>query len=188
MANANRPTGLSPVKSGISPWNGQVNIYSIAAAYGTAIAVGDVVKSSGTASADGFAGVVAAAAGDTVRGVVVGVGTSPTLLANPNDLNTTISKANATYTQYVAVVDDPNAVFEVQAATCAAADVGGNADIVVGANNGFVSGTTLSGTIAAAAATCRVLGLVPRIDNDFGAYAKVLVKIMEHELTTAAGV
>lgn len=188
MANANRPTGLSPVKSGISPWNGQVNIYSVAAAYGTAIAIGDVVKSSSTASADGYSGVVMAAAGDTVRGVVVGVGTSPGLLANPANLNSTTTVASAAYTQYVAVVDDPNCVFEVQAATCAAGDVGGNADLVIGSNNGFVSGTTLSGTIAAAAATCRVLGLVPRIDNDFGAYAKVLVKIMEHELTTAAGV
>lgn len=188
MANANRPTGLSPVKSGISPWNGQVNIYSVAAAYGTAIAIGDVVKSSGTASADGYSGVVMAAAGDTVRGVVVGVGTSPGLLANPANLNSTTTVASAAYTQYVAVVDDPNCVFEVQAAMCAAADVGGNADLVIGSNNGFVSGTTLSGTIAAAAATCRVLGLVPRIDNDFGAYAKVYVKIMEHELTTAAGV
>lgn len=188
MANANRPTGLSPVKSGISPWNGQVNIYSVAAAYGTAIAIGDVVKSSGTASADGYSGVVMAAAGDTVRGVVVGVGTSPGLLANPANLNSTTTVASAAYTQYVAVVDDPNCVFEVQAAACAAGDVGGNADLVIGSNNGFVSGTTLSGTIAAAAATCRVLGLVPRIDNDFGTYAKVYVKIMEHELTTAAGV
>lgn len=188
MANANRPTGLSPVKSGISPWNGQANVYSVAAAYGTAIAIGDVVKSSGTASADGYSGVVLAAAGDTVRGVVVGCGTTPGLMADPNRLGSTTTQAASTAVQYVMVVDDPNCVFEVQAATCAAADVGGNADIVVAANNGYVSGTTLSGTIAAAAATCRVLGLVPRIDNDFGAYAKVLVKIMEHELTTAAGI
>ena len=53
MANANRPTGLSPVRSINSPWEGQANVYSIAAGYGTALAIGDPVISSGTASADG---------------------------------------------------------------------------------------------------------------------------------------
>lgn len=188
MANANRPTGLSPVKNGSSPWMGQGNIYSIAASTAAVFAIGDVVKSSGTASADGYAGIVMAVAGDTVRGVIVGIGTSPTMLANPARLDSTLSVASAAYTQYALVVDDPDAVFEVQMATFALTDVGANADIVVGANNGFVSGTTLSGTSTALAATCRILGLVNRIDNEVGAFAKVNVKIMEHELTTVAGV
>lgn len=188
MPNANRPTGLSPVKNGSTPWMGQGNIYSIAAGQAGVLAIGDVVKSTGTASADGYPGVISAIAGDTVRGVIVGIGNSPTLLANPDKLNSTLSTASATFTQYALVVDDPDAVFEVQAATSAATDVGANAELVFGANNGFVSGVTLNGTSGTAAAACRILGLVNRIDNEYGAFAKVLVKIMKHELTTAVGV
>lgn len=188
MANANRPTGLSPVRGLDSPWMGQGNIYSIASNYNTAVAIGDVVKSTGTASADGYAQVDLAAAGDPIRGVVVGLGRSPTVLANWGNLDTTVRPANPGVVFYALVIDDPSAIFEVQMATCAAADVGSNADLVIGANNGFVSGTTLSGTAAAGTAQCRILGLVNRLDNDFGAYAKVQVKINEHELTAAAGV
>lgn len=185
MANANRPTGLSPVRSGISPWNGQGNIYKVADA--TAAAIGDPVKSTGTASADGYAEVTLAAAGDTVRGVIVGLGRSPTVLANWANLDSIVKGAGITG-YYALVVDDPNTVFEVQAASAAATDVGANADLVAGANNGYVSGYTLSGTAAAATAQCRILGLVNRLENDFGAYAKLLVKINEHELTSATGV
>lgn len=188
MANANRPTGLSPVKSLDSPWMGQGRIYSIAAAYAPAVAIGDPVKSTGTASPDGYAGVDLAAAGEVIRGVVVGLGRSPTVLANWANLDTTLRPANAGVLYYALVVDDPDAIFEVQAATMAATDVGANADLVAGANNGFVSGYTLSGTAAAATAQCRILGLVNRPDNEFGPFAKVLVKINEHELTTAAGI
>ncbi len=188
MANANRPTGLSPVRGLHGEWDGQVNIYSIASDYGTAVAIGDPVKSTGTASADGYAGVDLTAAGQITRGVVVGLGRSPTVLANWGNLDTTVRPANAGVVYYAAVVDDPDAIFEIQMATAAVTDVGANADLVAGANNGFVSGYTLSGTAAAGAAQCRILQLVPRSDNAFGAYAKVWVKIMEHELTTLAGI
>lgn len=188
MANANRPTGLSPVRGLDSPWMGQGNIYSIASDYNTAVAIGDVVSSTGTASDDGYAQVDLSAAGEVIRGVVVGLGRSPTVLANWGNLDTTVRPANPGVVWYALVVDDPDAIFEVQMATCAVTDVGANADIVVGANNGYVSGTTLSGTAAAGTAQCRILGLVNRPDNAFGQYAKVLVKINEHELTTAAGI
>lgn len=189
MANANRPTGLSPVSIFGVPYAGQGNIYSIAGDYNTAVAIGDPVKSSSTASADGYAGVVLAAAGDTIRGVVVGLGRSPTVLANWANLDSTVRAAQASGPVFYALVaDDPNIVFEVQQASAAAADVGNNADLVAGSNNGFVSGYTLSSTTATATAQCRILGLVNRPGNDFGAYAKVLVKINEHELTSTTGV
>lgn len=188
MANANRPTGLSPVRSLDSPWMGQGNIYSVAASYGTALAIGDPVKSSGTASSDGYAGVERAAAGDTIRGVIVGLGRSPNVLANWGNLDSTVKPASDPNVWYALVVDDPQAVFEVQVATIAATDVGTNADLVAGSANGYVSGFTLAGTFGTATAQCRVLGLVNRPDNAFGAYAKVLVKINEHELNAATGV
>lgn len=188
MANANRPTGLSPVSIFGVPYAGQGNIYAIAGNYNTAVAIGDPVSSTGTASADGYATVELTAAGAVTRGVVVGLGRNPTALVNWGNLDSTVRPANPGVLWYALVADDPNIVFEVQAATAAAADVGGNADLVAGANNGYVSGYTLSGTVASGAAQCRVLGKVNRLDNDFGAYAKVLVKIMEHELVTAAGI
>ncbi len=189
MPNANRPTGLSPVRSLDSPWMGQANVYSIAGDCNSAVAIGDPVKSSGTASSDGYAGITLAAAGETIRGVVVGLGRSPTVMANWANLDTTVRAAQASGpVWYALVVDDPDAIFEIQAATMAATDVGANADLVAGANNGFVSGYTLSGTAASATAQCRILGLVNRPDNEFGAYAKMLVKINEHELTSTTGV
>ena len=52
MANANRPSGFTPVRNiNGSTWNGQGNIYSIAASYGTALYIGDPVISSGTSDA-----------------------------------------------------------------------------------------------------------------------------------------
>jgi len=188
MANANRPTGLSPVSIFGVPYAGQGNIYSIASNYGSAVAIGDPVKSTGTASADGYAGVQLAAAGDAIRGVVVGLGRSPNVLANWANLDTTVMPASPGVTYYALVADDPNLVFEVQAAAAAAADVGANADLVAGSNNGFVSGYTLSSSTGSATAQCRILGLVNRPDNEFGTYAKVLVKINEHELSSATGV
>lgn len=189
MANANRPTGLSPVRSTSGEFDAPVNVYSIAGNYNSAVAIGDPVKSTGTASADGYAEVNLAAAGEIIRGVVVGLGRYPTMVANPGNLDITYRPAQASGpVWYALVADDPNTIFEVQMATCAALDVGANADLVAGANNGFVSGYTLSGTAAAGAAQCRILGLVPRQDNAFGAFAKVTVKIMEHELTTLAGI
>lgn len=188
MANANRPTGLSPVRSINSPWEGQANVYSIAAGYGTALAIGDPVISSGTASADGYPGVTLAAATGNIRGVIVGLGRSPTVMANWANLDSTVRPASDPNVWYALVVDDPDAIFEVQAATAAATDVGGNANLVLAANNGFVSGWTLAGTYGTAAAQCRVLGLAPRQDNEFGAYAKLLVRINQHELTQTTGI
>lgn len=190
MANANRPTGLSPVKTLTgAPWNGQANLYSIAAAYASALAIGDPVASSGTADAAGVPGVVLATAGGAVRGVIVGLGKAP-LIANPDNLNSTIRPANAPDEWYALVVDDPNVLFEVQdggATPLAAADTGLNTDLVAGANNGFVSGWVVDGANKATTATLQVklIGLSQRIDNAFGQYAKWLVKLNNHEL--AAG-
>lgn len=188
MPNANRPTGLSPVRSLNSPWNGEANVYSIAAGYGTALAIGDAVISSGTASSDGYPGIVLGAATGNLRGVIVGLGRSPMVMGNWGNLDSTVRPASAPDLWYALVVDSPDAIFEVQAATAAATDVGANANLVIGANNGFVSGWTLSSTYNTTALQCRVLGLAPRRDNEFGAFAKLLVRINQHELTQTTGI
>ncbi|WP_456442282.1 hypothetical protein, partial [Psychroserpens sp.] len=74
MANLDRPAGFKPVKNlNGSPWNGKANVYYIPSTDDTAIFIGDAVKSAGSADATGMYPTVAqAAAGDTIRGVIIG--------------------------------------------------------------------------------------------------------------------
>lgn len=194
MANANKPMGLSPVQylSG-APWSGQARVYYIASTDNNAFAIGDPVASSGSADTNGVPGITlaTAGAGNAIRGVVVGLGTKESLMADPNNLNTTVVPATKTQNYYALVVDDPSVIFEVQeigtGTTLTAAAVGLNCDLAAGANNGYVSGWVLDNATEAAGATLqvRLLGLARRQDNAFGQYAKWLVKINNHEL--AAG-
>lgn len=199
MANANRPSGLSPVKHLITgDFNGQGNIYQIAAADTNAYAIGDPVASSGSGDANGVPGVTLATAGtgNAIRGVVLGLGTSEGGIFNPNNLNSTIRPSGAQATDWYAIVaDDPNIVFEVQEVNSGtaftASSIGLNANLVSGANNGFQSGWQVSNVGAATTNTLqvRLLGLSRRIDNSFGLCAKWLVKINNHELSAGtAGV
>lgn len=189
MANQNRPFGLSPVKHLIGgACVGQGNIYSIAAGYATALAIGDPVISSGTADANGVPGIALAAATGAIRGVIVGLGTAEGLIANPANLYSTIRPASDAAAWYALVIDDPDVIFEVQeigTGTALTADaVGLNTNLVVGTNNGYTSGWLLDNATEATTSTLqvRLMGLVRRPDNAFGAYAKWLVKINNHEL------
>ena len=198
MANANRPAGFIPVQylNG-TPWNGQARIYSIAAAYATALYIGDPVKSSGTSDADGVPGVVLGAATGGLRGVIVGLGTQEGLIANPQNLDITYRPAAATTKDWFAlVVDDPQVLFEIQekanTVQLAATEIGFNTVPVIGTGNGFVSGWQLASTTDATAAATATLqlklhGLVRRPQNAFGAYAKHLVQINVHELAHGTG-
>ncbi len=203
MANANRPSGFSPVQylNG-APWNGQARLYSIDASYNTALYVGDPVISGGGADVNGVPNIAIGATTGALRGVIVGLGLTEGLIANPNNLNLIYRPAGDTAVWYAMVVDDPNVIFEVQEESngtqLAAADVGLNTISKSGTGNGFVSGWMLpSSTGASPGATAtlqlRLLGLAryPAGRNAFGAYAKWLVQINVHELghgTGAAGV
>lgn len=194
MANANKPMGLSPVQylSG-APWNGQARVYYIASTDTNAFAIGDPVASSGSADSNGVPGITLATAGsgNAIRGVVVGLGTKESLMADPNNLNTTVAPATKTQAYYALVADDPNIIFEVQeigtGTALTAAEVGLNANLASGTNNGYASGWQVdnSGEGVGATLQVRLLGLARRQDNAFGQYAKWLVKINNHEL--AAG-
>lgn len=201
MANVNRPSGFTPVKylNG-APWNGQANLYSIAAGYDTELAIGDPVKSSGTADANGVPGIVLAAATGAIRGVIVALGKSEGLMANPSNLDTTKRPASDPAVWYAMVVDDPAVVFEIQeqsnGTALAATEVGLNQVPILAAAGTYQSGWQLASASGATPATTatlplRLLGLSRKPGNGFGAYAKWLVKINVHELgggTGAAGV
>ena len=202
MANVNRPSGFTPSQylNGAA-WNGQARLYSIAAAYATALYVGDPVISSGTANADGVPGIVRGATTGALRGVIVGLGTKEGLIANPSHLDITYRPGAAQATDWFAmVVDDPAVLFEIQenanGTALAATEIGLNTIGVTGTGNGFVSGWMLASATDATPATTatlqlRLMGLSRKLGNGFGAYAKHLVKINVHELgsgTGAAGV
>ena len=196
MANANRPSGLSPVQylSG-APWNGQARLYSIIATYATALAIGDPVTLSGTADANGVPGINIATGGDAnmVLGSIVGLGKFEGGVFNPNNLDQIIRPAADPAAWYAMVSDDPGIIYEVQdigtGTPLAAADVGLNVNLVAGTNNGFVSGWLLDNSSKGTNATYQVklLGLARRQDNVIGQYAKWLVKINNHSLGTGTG-
>jgi len=198
MANVNRPSGFTPVQylNG-SAWNGQARLYSIAAAYTVALYIGDPVISGGGADANGVPTITLGAATGGLRGVIVGLGTAEGLMANPKNLDITYRPAAAQATDwYAMVVDDPNVLFEIQEQSngtqLTAAEIGLNTISVLGTGNGYVSGWLLASTTGATAAVTatlqlKLMGLVRRPDNAFGAYAKHLVQINVHELSHGTG-
>ena len=187
MANTDTPRGLWPVgyASG-APYNGAANRYYVPASDGTAIFVGDLVKLGGSADADGIPSAIQAAAGDTVIGVCVGV------VAVTHE-STTYREASTE--RYIFVADDPELLFSVQedsvGGALAAANVGQNADVVVGSGSTFTgfSGMELdSSTAATGTAQLRIVRLDPKPDNEIGTNANWLVRIVEHRSRTATGV
>lgn len=193
MANANTAFGLAPVEylSG-APWNGQVRRYCIPSSDGNAFAIGDPVVIAGSADAAGVATVTLATAGSGITGVIVGMGgiTYGGMSADPTNLNTTVIPATKTKAYYVNVVDDPNVIFEVQeigtGTALTAAAVGLNCNLVAGTNSGYLSGWLLDNSTEATTSTLdvKLLGLVQRSDNAFGAYSKWRVVINNHTYRT----
>ena len=193
MANANRPSGLSPVKylNG-SMWTGQATQYCIPSTDSTyAYAIGDPVDIAGGADGNGVPTVVLATAGITnpILGAIVATSSVPFGSANAavlNNLNTTIIPIVKASNYYVLVTDDPNVIYEIQevggGTQLTAAEVGLNAPLIAGANNGYISGWMLNnvGEVVTATEQVRLLGLAQRRDNAFGAYAKWLVLINNH--------
>lgn len=199
MANISRPSGLIPTDYLFgNPWTGKARTYYIRAGNTNAFAIGDpVATDSGYADANGVSAVTLATAGDgnPIRGVIVSMGgtVEGAMFGDPANLNITVIPATKTQAYYVAVVDDPDVIFEVQEFSGAgstnftAADIGKNANLKAGTNNGFISGWVLDDTaVSAVAATrqVRLLGISRRSDNTFGNYCKFLVRINNHELNS----
>lgn len=193
MANANKPAGLVPVQYlGGSPWNGQARTYYIPSTDSNAYAIGDPVKTLSTGGdANGVPGVTIAVAGasNAIRGVIVGIGAYEGGMFVPSFLDSIVIPATKTRAYYVMVVDDPAVMFSVQEADASgspltAANCGQNINLLAGANNGFISGWQLDNTTVANTATLqmRLWGLIRTIDNAFGAQAKWLCTINQHEL------
>ena len=193
MANTSRVNGFRPVKHVTgAPYNGQFNTYAVLAADGTALFVGDLVKLSGTASAEGLASIAQAAAGDAVIGAVVG------FVPDYSDLNRPGQYRTASTLRYVMVADAPDLIFEAEAdnggAALAITDVGRAANVLVGAGSTVTGQSGMqvdSSTAATNTATfpLKIVGFAQRVDNEVGgSFSKVLVKINAHQLTSGAGI
>lgn len=189
------PFGLTPVryKSG-APYNGAANLYSVAAGETNNIFIGDPVLISGTGDAAGIPGVVRAAAGDRMTGVVVGFGQFDGASAGST---TAINRGyrTASTADYLLVADDPALLFAVEedavGGALATTDIGNNADLVGGTGSTVTrrSGYMLdSSTKATTTAQVRIWGFDQTIGNTIGGTGPVwLVSIVEATETPSAG-
>jgi len=188
MANTDAPSGFKPVmhRDG-SPWNGQVRRCVFLAADTTATFVGDAVKSSGTADADGIPSVAQLGTNTAARGVVVAFEPDPTNLG--------LNYRTASTLRYAYICEDPTVLYEVQeddatATNIAITAVGNNTDIVVGTGSTTtgVSGMEIDADgVGTSTAQCRIVQLVQKPDNAIGASAKWLVYFNEHENSSTTG-
>lgn len=195
MANVDTPFGFKPIEHlNGNPWNGKTRVYYIPATDSTAVFVGDPVKSAGSADTTGrFPTIAQAAAGDLIRGVVVGFADQPYVAFDTNDQNRKYRPASTG--MYAFVVDDPDVIFEIQEDSVgnyiAATMVGLNTDVVIGAGSTStgISGVELdSSDTATAAGQCKMLGIVDRPDNELGNHAKWKVLIVEHEMRSTVDI
>lgn len=192
MANPNAPIGLKSVSGAYNgPYNGGFRAYSIPASDATALYLGDLVTEVGTGqviNGIAYTDVTRSATGDIFTGVVVGF--EPV----SRDSNT---YRTASTQRVVYVEDDPNALWEIQEVTggtqLTVNDIGLNANVLVAAGSNITgwSGTQLNNVGVATTATLdvKIVGFVPRADNDFGAAAKWLVRLNRHRyVNQVAGV
>lgn len=192
MPNVNRPSGLAPSRylNG-ADWNGGGNMYSIPTTDTNKLSIGDPVKLSGSGDARGIPGVLQATAGAACVGVILAIGTNPEggPYIDPTNLNIVQAPATKLVVYYALVCDDPNVIFEVQeggsGTALAATNIGENIDFLAAApaTGVVVSGFTIDNANHDTTSTrnCRLFGLVRRSDNAFGAFAKWLVLINNHQ-------
>ena len=134
MANLDAPFGLRPARTSIS--SQQQNRYRIAANYNTSIFQGDLVA---MVTGGGIERVAAGGSG-FILGVFNGCEFTDPTTGKPTFSNHYPASTNAS--DIIAnVIDDPNAVFEIQAdAAFPVTDLAGNYDILA------TAGDTTSGT------------------------------------------
>lgn len=197
MANTNQPFGLAPVqyRNG-APWNGACRRYYIPSADASAYYIGDVVKSAANADANGVPAVQAAAGTDTLRGVLIGVEQAApeavSLLGVDLPLSRVNIPASKTRDYYVYIVDDQDVLFEVQGDSSAgnqvATSANKNCSLTIAAPSNTLlpySNTVISGASIATTQglNIKLIGLSPRRPvSEFGAYARWLCMINQHEL------
>jgi len=192
MSNQNAPFGLKPSSKLGSNYNSEgVTEYKIASGASGNIFSGDLVKMANTGT------ILVAAAGDQALGVFRGcqyTDSSGDVIYSPYWPNGTVTSDAVAF-----VVDDPNALFEVQSAATGSVVqtvVGNNADIVYTAGSTItgISAVEISGTTAATSAQLRIVGVSTDPENSTlgtgsaSANVNLIVKINEHFYAQTTGV
>ena len=173
MAGGFRPIG--DISGG--DYTGKIQTFGVAVGHSTLLAVGDLVRITGTANADGVAEVDAAAAAQTITGPIVAID------FNPSDLESKGLAASTAGTVKVAV--DRDLLMEAEASTTVAVtDVGGNAEIVATAataSGGLVNSnmTVNTSSVGSATAQIRIEGLK---DGGTASGSTMFVRINESTL------
>lgn len=201
-ANPNTPRGLVPYKyTWGQPYNGAYNVYSVPAAYGTALYIGDPVIATGASDANGIPVVqIATAAGGTyLLGSVISIvdGGAPNLAEVPVTRDLPVYHPAST-NQYILVADDPNLLFYIQedsvGGSIATATAGmKNADLIAGAGSTVTgqSGWLLDSSTIATTNTLqmRIIQALRETDNVPGQqFAKWLCKINLHSMNNLTGI
>ena len=182
MANADAAFGFIPVRhmSGNAP---RTNQFTITSGLAENIFSGDLCVITG--------GVISPHAATEVNNIGVFAGCSYTA-SDGSYVYSEYWPTGTVATDIIAYVYDcPYTVFRVQSAgSPAQTNIGNCADVVAGAGSTTTgqSGFEISGTMAAGAATCKLIALVETPDNAFGANAVMEVLINEHLLKDSAGV
>ena len=181
MANLDAPFGLRPARTSIS--SQQQNRYRIAANYNTSIFQGDLVA---MVTGGGIERVAAGGSG-FILGVFNGCEFTDPTTGKPTFSNHYPASTNAS--DIIAnVIDDPNAVFEIQAdAAFPVADLAGNYDILATAGD-TVSGTsrielevgTADSTVATLPLKAIDISQDPENSDTSTANTNVIVKINNH--------
>jgi hypothetical protein len=192
MSNQNAPFGLKPSSKLGSNYNNEgVTEYKIASAASGNIFSGDLVKMANTGT------ILVAAAGDQALGVFRGcqyTDSSGDVIYSPYWPDGTVTSDAVAF-----VVDDPNALFEVQSAATGSVVqtvVGNNADIVYtsGSTITGISAVEISGTTAATSAQLRIVGVSTDPENSTlgtgsaSTNVNLIVKINEHFYAQTTGV
>ena len=192
MANQDAAFGLKPSSKLGSNVNSEgTTEYSIASGASGNIFSGDPVKMANTGT------ILVAAAGDQLLGVFRGcryTNSSGEVIYSPYWPDGTVSSDAVAF-----VVDDPNALFEVQSAATGSVVqtvVGNNADIVyaAGSTSDGQSAVEISGTTAATSAQLRIVGFSGDPENNTlgtgsqSANVNMIVKINEHFYAQTTGV
>jgi hypothetical protein len=192
MANQDAAFGLKPSSKLGSNVNSEgTTEYSIASGASGNIFSGDPVKMMNTGT------ILVAGAGDQLLGVFRGcryTNSSGEVIYSSYWPNGTVSSDAVAF-----VVDDPNALFEVQSAATGSVVqtvVGNNADIVyaAGSTSDGQSAVEISGTTAATSAQLRIVGFSGDPENNTlgtgsqSANVNMIVKINEHFYAQTTGV
>lgn len=187
MANVNAPAGFIPRRHG----KGGVirtNEYQIVGALASNIYRGSAVKPVNTSKR-----IDVAAAGDRMAGIFKGCSYTDAaggVQFQPKWLSGTALKAGSS--ALAEVYDDPDILFQVQMSGtpgAVATDIGNFADALIGTGNATTgtSGDMLNqASLGTTDGGFRIEELDSIQANDFGQYAKVLVRFNEHQLNSPA--